>query len=138
MSAEPAEKPRVFGVVANVLSDHAVRTGAKVWIRYCNGDAEHPLVVGCSKSGRVIEKYTDYKRLTNFRAKWCPEHLRSRVAWLFVTKEEADALAQRLTAMWSDVRYFNRDGTELRKEGISANAAFERRLEQISNRSTQP
>lgn len=119
----PASK---FGIVANVLSDRVLRTGAKVWIKYCNGDAEHPLVVGCSKSGRVIEKYTDFKRLTSFRAAWVPEHLRGRVAWAWDTKEEAAAVAARLAAMWSDVRYFNRDGSQMMKDGISAYAAFAR------------
>ena len=116
----------IFGIVANVLSDRVLRTGARVWLYRCNGDAECPIVSGMSKGGRRVEKYTHYKRLTNFRAAWVPEHLRDRVCLCWATKDEANEAAQRMALMWGNVRYFNRDGTVLVKDGISPNAAFQR------------
>lgn len=116
----------MYGLIANVLSDRVLRTGAKVWINYCNGDAACPIVFGLSKSGRMTQKYTHYKRLTNFRAAWIPEHLRERVAWQWETKDEADVHAKTLAAMWADVRYFNRDGTQLLRDGVKEGEAFER------------
>lgn len=118
----------MFGVVANVASDRVLRTGAKVWIQRCNGDAECPVVRGCSKSGRVVEKYTHYKRLTNFRAAWIPEHLRQRVIWQWPEKARAQQVAESLASMWSGVRYFNRDGSEVKKDGITTGEAFRRVL----------
>ena len=118
----------MFGVVANVASDRVLRTGAKVWIERCNGDAECPVVRGCSKSGRVVEKYTHYKRLTNFRAAWIPEHLRDRVIRQWPEKESAQQVAATLASMWGGERYFNRDGTEMKKDGITTGEAFRRVL----------
>lgn len=121
------EVSNVFGIVANVESDRILRTGAKVWVCYCNGDAEKPRVVGLNKGGRVTEKYIPYKRLTNFRAAWIPEHLRSLVHWQFASKDEAAGHAAALSKMWEGVRAFHRDGTLL-KDGISAGEAFRQQL----------
>lgn len=118
----------MFGIVANVLSDRVLRTGAKVWIERCNGDAECPVVRGISKSGRVVEKYTHYKRLTNFRVAWIPEHLRDRVIWQWPEKEGAQQVAEKLSSMWGRVRYFNRSGSELKQDGITTGEAFRRVL----------
>jgi hypothetical protein len=115
----------VFGVVANVVSDRVLRVGAKVWVGYCNGDAEKPKVVGCSKGGRVVEKYSAYKRLTNYRAAWMPEHLRDKVNNQFASKADAQAAADSLTKMWGDVRAYGPKG-QLIKDGISAGEAFKR------------
>ena len=116
----------MYGLIANVMSDRVLRTGAKVWIRYCNGDAACPLVTGLSKSGRRVQKYTHYKRLTNFRAAWIPEHLRDVVAWQWETKDEAAKCAAKLATMWDGVRYYNRDGTQLLRDGVKESEAFER------------
>jgi hypothetical protein len=120
------DPPPLFGLVANVKSDHALRTGAKVWIHYCHGDAAHPFVSGISKSGRPIQKYTRYKRLTNFRAAWIPPPLRDRITWTWPDKEAAAQVAAKLEARWSDVRYFNPTGTELKQDGISEGESFRR------------
>lgn len=95
-----AEVAPLYGIVANVVADKALRTGAKVWIEYCNGDAEHPFVRGLSKSGRPIEKYTAYKRLTNFRAAWVPPNMRERMGWAWEDKAAAEKLAGELAAIW--------------------------------------
>ena len=116
----------MYGLIANVLSDSVLRTGAKVRINYCNGDAACPIVYGLSKSGRLVRKYTHYKRLTNFRAAWIPEHWRDRLAYQWDTKEEATAHAEKLAAMWEGVRYFNRDGTQLLRDGVTERDAFQR------------
>lgn len=125
-SSEGLGLPPLFGVVANVKSDRVLRTGAKVWIHRCNGDAACPVVSGINKSGRYLTKYTHYKRLTNFRAAWVPEHMRDRVAWAWPEKDRAADLAAKLSAMWSGVRYYNRDGTQLREDGVSESEAFRR------------
>lgn len=116
----------MYGIIANVLSDRILRTGAKVRINYCNGDAACPTVYGLSKGGRMVRKYTHYKRLTNFRAAWIPEHWQDRLAYKWDTKEEAERHAHKLAAMWAYVRYFNRDGTKLLQDGVTEEAAFRR------------
>ena len=116
----------MYGLVANVISDRVLRTGAKVWIHYCNGDAACPIVAGMSKGGRMVQKYTHYKRLTNFRAAWVPEHMRDRVAWRWETKAEAAELAAKLAEMWAGIRQYSRDGKTLVRDGEPESAAFER------------
>jgi len=113
-----------YGIVANVKSDRVLRTGTKVWIHYCNGDALCPFVSGLSKSGRYVQKFTNYKRLVNFRAAWIPQHMRDRVAWAWPKKEYATDAANALAKTWANVRYYSRDGRELRESGISQSEAF--------------
>lgn len=98
--AEDNEAGPMYGIVANVLTDKALRSGAKVWILYCNGDAENPVVRGLSKSGRPIEKYTKYARLYNFRAAWIPPNLRKDVGWSWEKKDEAEQRAAALAEIW--------------------------------------
>lgn len=116
----------MYGLIANVISDRVLRTGAKVWIQRCNGDVSCPAVIGMNKSGRIVQKYTHYKRLTNFRAAWIPEHMLERVAWQWKTKNEAEELAARLAAMWADIRQYSRDGKTLVRDGYPEGTAFER------------
>lgn len=113
-----------YGIIANVLSDHVLRTGAKVWILYCNGDAEHPKVMGLSKSGRKVIKYMPFKRLTKFRSAWVPDHLRDQVS--SYSKELAAQYAMDLNERWSGVRFFHPDG-QLLKDGIPASQVWRRR-----------
>jgi len=116
----------MWGIVANVISDRVLRTGARVWVERCNGDAECPVVRGLSKSGRQVRKYTHFKRLTNFRAAWVPEHQRDQISILYADKASASTSAEWLVAMWSGVRRFNRDGSVLLQPGISTNESFKR------------
>lgn len=63
-----------YGIVANVESDRAFRTGAKVWVLLIRADAEIAKCSGLNKSGRRIiagylTKHIPLKRLTNFRSK---------------------------------------------------------------------
>ena len=118
----------IFGIVANVKSDRVFRTGAKVWIVRCNGDAECPVAIGLSKSGRKVEKYTHFKRLANFRAAWIPDHLRERMVWQWPEKAAAEVVAQRLSKMWDGVKYYSRDGSELLQDGVTVGEAFKRAL----------
>ena len=122
-----------FGIVANVISDRVLRTGAKVWIMRVNGDAACPLVIGMTKSGRMIEKYTHFKRLTNFRAVWIPEHLRGRIAKFSDDKAEMQRSAEFLGKMWAGVRFFHRDG-RLMQDGIPEEGAFDRAREMYKAR----
>ena len=87
----------MYAVFANVVKDKQLRTGAKVLIVRCNGDAERPIVVGTSTGGRIIQKYVFYKNLTNFRAKWVPPRLQEKAVWEWESKEEAQALADHLS-----------------------------------------
>jgi hypothetical protein len=116
----------MYGLVANVVSDRVLRTGARVWILRCNGDASCPIVTGRSKGGRIVQKYTHYKRLTNFRSAWIPEHMRGRVEWKWEGKAEAAGLAATLGAMWAGIRQYSRDGKVLVRDGEPESAAFER------------
>lgn len=121
-------QPDAFGIVANVIADQILRTGAKVWILHCNGDAEKPIVLGLSRGGRKVEKYTHFKRLENFRAAWIPLHVREQVllGWSHPTKDAAAEHALALTKMWSGVRRQNPDGTFSPPDGITAGEAFRR------------
>jgi len=114
-----------FGIVANVISDRVLRTGAKVWLDYHNGDAACVRVIGLSKGGRIVHKYTHHKRLETHRAAWIPEHLRERVTWQWGSKDEAQQAADGLREMWAGVRFFHRDGSMLR-DGITEGQAFQR------------
>jgi hypothetical protein len=116
----------MYGIVANVLSDRVLRTGAKVWIHRCNGDAECPVVSGVSKSGRYVTKYTHYKRLTNFRAAWVPEHMRERVIWAWTDKGKAVRASAAMSELWAGVRFYSRDGSALKSPGITTSQAFRR------------
>ncbi len=115
-----------YGIVANVASDRVLRTGARVWIHRCNGDAACPVVSGISKSGRVVEKYTHYKRLVNFRSAWVPDHMRGRVVWQWDDRTNAEERAAWLAEMWLGVRYFSRDGKTLLQDGVTEGAVFDR------------
>ena len=103
-----------YGIVANVESDNAFRTGAKVrvldlqWI-------DRVRCMGVSKSGRQITKIVPLKRLTNFRVAWVPEHLRNKTTFLR-SKADAKTWATVWNDRWRDVRYFSRTG-ELLKDG---------------------
>lgn len=114
----------MFGIVANVMSDRVFRTGAKVWVCRCNGDAVCPIVIGLSKSGHQVTKYTKYKRLRNFRATYIPEHLRAEISLQWADKADATAFAHGLADVWTGVRYFSRGGLVLLQDGVSQEGAF--------------
>ena len=116
----------MYGLVANILDDRVLRTGAKVWIDYCNGDAECPIVIGMSKSGRIVKKYTHFKRLIQYRAAWIPAHMESRLIWHWETKAEATEHATRLATMWAGIRQYSRDGKVLLYDGAATSEAFRR------------
>jgi hypothetical protein len=121
-----------WGICANVLSDRAFRTGAKVVLLRIPGIPEQTEAYGPSKGGRHIEKWISLKRLTNFRPYWIPPHQRCdghirpivAVCLDFATKEEAQQKADALQRMWQDVRFFNRDGSQMLKPGKSVEEAF--------------
>jgi len=115
-----------FGIVANVISDRVLRTGAKVWIGY----PHWPCVVvrGLSKGGRTIAKFIHMKRLENFRAAWMPEHIRDLggyYALRFDKKSEPQEAAQAWAAHWLGVRSFRSDGAMVR-DGITEGEAAAR------------
>ncbi len=119
----------MFGIVANVKSEKVLRLGAKVWICRCNGDAEHPFVTGLSRGGRTVEKYTHYRKLENYRAKWVPEHMRfpeGEVCWFWPEKERAEEVARQLNIMWQGIRIYSADGSALLHDGEPVSAAFKR------------
>jgi hypothetical protein len=118
----------MYGIVENVRSDRALRTGAKVWLLGCHGDAECPIMTGISKSGRRIRKFTHYKRLTSYRPAWIPEYLLSDI-WPSFQHETREASAEHaviLATMWAGIRSFTRDGSALRYEGLPTSEAFRR------------
>jgi hypothetical protein len=117
----------MFGLIANVISDHALRHGAKVRIISSNGDAHNAEVIGLCKRGRTITKYIQWKRLENVRAAFIPEKYRgvtqNHLWW--DDKDVATSVAEKLTEIWKDVRIFHPDGRLLR-DGISAGEALKR------------
>ena len=116
----------MYGIVANVISDRVLRTGAKVWIHRCNGDAECPIVSGISKSGARVEKYTRYKRLTNYRAACVPKHMRSYILFAWPERAQAEECADLYNRVWAGLQLFNRDGSVKLAEGVTVNEAFKR------------
>ena len=115
----------MFGIVANVVSDRAFRTGAKVRFIASGSNVGSVEVRGLSKNGRRITKFILMKRLRNFRAGFIPECLRNDVSLFWLTKAEATDAANRLTVLWKDVRFFYRDGKRLMKDGITEGQALE-------------
>ncbi|MGC5770827.1 hypothetical protein [Paenibacillus pabuli] len=113
----------MYAVIANVIGDNQLRTGAKVYILYCHGMAESPLVYGMAKGGKRIEKYISYKKLKKFRSQWVPEHIRHRVRWSYKHRADADRRAQTLDFMWTNVRAFDPAG-QLIKEGLTKNEVY--------------
>lgn len=106
MSAEP--NPIMgsgeYGIVGNVMeTDRVFRKGAKVWLAGGTGGegASKFIWIGCSRSGRVIEKWAPTTRFNNFRAKWIPEHLRARIYWVRGNREAIEEYAASLNK-WAD------------------------------------
>ena len=93
----------MYGIVANVSKDSILRDGAKVWINFCNGDAERPKVFGLSKRGRIIHKYTRYSRLRNYRVAFIPAHWTDLPHFRWDTKEQAQEWASALNAKYECV-----------------------------------
>lgn len=126
----------MFCIIANVKSDKALRTGAKVYLLNANQGADHVEVHGISKSGRRINKYLPYKRLENFRAAWVPDHLNSKktrewwaVGCWWYEKADAKDAADKLTAAWDGVRYFSAGGSCLMQDGVTTSVAYQRALD---------
>ncbi|WP_128100983.1 hypothetical protein [Paenibacillus sp. DCT19] len=114
----------MYAVIANVIIDNQLRTGAKVFILYCHGMAESPKVYGMAKGGKRIEKYISYKKLKKFRSQWIPEHIRHRVRWSYEDRASADRSAKALELMWTNVRVYDTSG-KLVKDGVSASKVDE-------------
>ncbi|MEY8744477.1 hypothetical protein [Paenibacillus tundrae] len=114
----------MYAVIANVIIDNQLRTGAKVFILYCHGMAESPKVYGMAKGGKRIEKYISYKKLMKFRSQWIPEHIRHRVRWSYEDRASADRSAKALELMWTNVRVYDTSGT-LVKDGVSSSKVDE-------------
>ena len=123
---EPVYKDTdMFGIIANVKSDRALRTGAKVCILSNGSSASSVYVMGISKFGRTIRKYVQYKRLENFRAAFIPEHLRKEVEIFSTDKTTITKAANKLNSIWAGVRYFHRNGNLL-QDGITLGQALKR------------
>lgn len=119
-------KPGLYGLVANVVTDHVLRHGAKVYVIATHGDARNCEVVGLSKSGRRVFKHIAWKRLTNVRAAWLTEHIGKVTQLWWNDKDAANKIAAELNELWKGVRVFHPDGTLL-QDGISTGEAFKQR-----------
>ena len=113
----------MFCIVANVQTDHVLRSGAKVYVIASDQCAHQVEVFGLNKSGRLVGKYIAWKRLTNIRASFIPPHVAKRCRLWWEDKETVSALAEELTSIWKQVRSFHPDGRML-SDGVSANAAL--------------
>ena len=123
----------MFCIVANVKTDKALRTGAKVYLLRANGSANSVEVSGLSKCGRRITKHIPYKRLTNFRAAFIPPHMQvGKGPWCFTVgcwwteKTAAQDAADKLNEIWKGVRYFSAGGEHLMEDGVTTNVAYKR------------
>lgn len=125
----------MFCIVANVVSDKVFRVGAKVYIVRANQGADNAEVIGLSRGGRRVNKYIPYKRLTNFRAAWVPPYLQEGKApfsWAigcwWHDKTDAQEVADKLTQIWTGVRFFSKDGERLMRDGVSVGVAYKRAM----------
>lgn len=117
----------MYGLVANVMTDHILRTGAKVHVIQYNGFIGRVEVTGLCKSGRRVTKHMAWKRLTNIRPAYIPPSIAevTRVWW--DDKEAAAKVALELTELWRDVRSFHPDG-RLLNDGIPQGQAVKEYL----------
>src|SRR5579872_523818 len=113
----------MFGIVANVISDNALRTGAKVHVIALEADRVE--VIGISKGGRKITKYIACKKLEKFRAAYIPPVVLEVSRYTFRDKGEAEFMAKHLVDVWTGVRFFHRNGVLLR-DGITLGMAWVR------------
>lgn len=91
-----------WGVKANIAEPRsAMRTGALAWVVYRNhgSEGERICVLARSRGGRLITTWIGIKRLTNLRAAWMPEHLRSR-CHTWEKKEDAAKWAKEMQDRW--------------------------------------
>lgn len=122
----------MFGIVANVVSDKAFRTGAKVRLYGSRSGARADMVLanGLNKSGRAVFKHIALKRLENFRANTIPNVEFN--AYPFYTplywheKSDAQETAGKLNLIWKDLRYFSRNGDAMTRDGVPVSTAFAR------------
>lgn len=83
-----------YAITANVVSDKALRTGARVWVLSVAGDPTRVVVAGLSKGGRRLPyKWMATKRLTNVRLKYLPEGLREET-WLKGAQDDPRLLCE--------------------------------------------
>lgn len=78
----------MYTVIANVIEDNQLRTGAKVYILYCHGMAESPLVW----HGQGRKKNREGYFLQNSGHSGC-QHIRHRVRWSYKHRADADRRA---------------------------------------------
>lgn len=120
----------MYGLVANVISDRQLRTGAKVWVLGWHGDFLHPRVYGLSKGGQMIQKYTHFKRLERYRVKWMPDVIYGNNRLYLTLADDDRAVMERhaeaLNYIWSGIVSYTRDGTEIRHYGLPMSIAYER------------
>lgn len=121
----------MYGLIANVVSDHALRHGTKVRILSAHDDAMNVEVIGLSKGGRRITKYIQWKRLTNIRASFLAECYRKDTCLWWTDKKAACDVAVELMQLWKDVQVLHPDGTVLQK-GITTGEAFARQKLRMS------
>ena len=113
----------MYGLIANVMTDHVLRTGAKVNVIMYHGYIGRVEVMGLNKSGRRVTKHMAWKRLTNIRSAWIPEHLQKETRVWWKDREDADKAALELTELWRFVRSFHPDG-RLLNDGVSEGQAI--------------
>lgn len=82
-----------YGLFANVVSDSALRIGAKVQILIKHGDGYRLKVRGLNQQGREIEKYVNHRRLTKFRPGWLNAGQRALTSMYLGTKDAMTFLA---------------------------------------------
>lgn len=122
----PLQGEVMYALVANVVSDHVLRHGAKVRIISAHDSAINAEVIGLSKGGRRVTKHIQWKRLTNIRVTFLPENHRKDTFLWWTIKEEAATIAQELMELWTGVRVLHPDGRVL-QEGTTVGEAFDRK-----------
>lgn len=67
-----------YGIACNYDGDSVVRKGSKCFITFSNpGNGSDRVQVWVrSRSGRAVVKFVDIRKLSNFRSKWIPKHVR--------------------------------------------------------------
>jgi hypothetical protein len=81
-------------------------------------------VIGLSKYGHRIEKYTHNKRLAKFRPGWVPDHLLEKIDWRYESKAAAAQQADFMRELFMGIRQFSRDGKTLLRDGATGGAVW--------------
>lgn len=92
-NGEPVD---IWAIACNITGCKIFSPGTRVWLCQIPGDWAYVEVFGRSRGGRNVKKWVAFTRLSNFRKKWLPHHLRLGSVPLNEKPEWANNLLHRI------------------------------------------